>query len=124
MDRGAWWATVHGVHKKSDTTERLHFHFQWQRQNLGCPLREHACLHAKSVQLCPILCDSLDCSPPGFSVHWILQERILEWVAMPSSRDLPNPGIESMSLMSPAGWRVLYLWCHLEALDTDHLSFI
>ena len=62
MDRGAWWATVHGVHKKSDTTERLHFHFQWQRQNLGCPLREHARLHAKSVQLCPILCDSLDCS--------------------------------------------------------------
>ena len=60
------------------------------------------CLRAKSVQLCPILCDSLDCSPPGFSVHEILQERILEWVATPSSRDLPNPGIEPMSLMSPA----------------------
>ena len=32
----------------------------------------------------------------------ILQARILEWVAMPSSRDLPNPGIEPASLMSPA----------------------
>ena len=32
----------------------------------------------------------------------ILQARILEWVAMPSSRDLPSPGIEPMSLMSPA----------------------
>ena len=45
------------------------------------------------------LCDPMDCSPPGSSVHGILQARILEWVAMPSSRDLPNPGIES--LMSP-----------------------
>ena len=30
-------------------------------------------------------CDPMDCSPPGFSVHGILQARILEWVAMPSS---------------------------------------
>ena len=32
----------------------------------------------------------------------ILQERILEWVAMPSSRGLPDPGIQCMSLMHPA----------------------
>ena len=36
------------------------------------------------------------------SVDGILQARILEWVAMPSSSDLPNPGIEPVSLMSPA----------------------
>ena len=36
----------------------------------------------------------MDCSPPGSSVHGILQARILEWVAVPFSRDLPNPGIE------------------------------
>ena len=36
--------------------------------------------------------------PPGSSLHGILQEIILEWVAMPSSRDLPNPGIEPRSL--------------------------
>ena len=35
------------------------------------------------------LCDPMDCSPPGSSVHGILQARILEWVAMPSSRVLP-----------------------------------
>ena len=33
-------------------------------------------------QLCPTLCDTMDCSPPGFSVHGIFQVRILEWVAI------------------------------------------
>ena len=36
---------------------------------------------------CPTLCNCMDCSPPGSSVHGILQARILEWVAMPSSRE-------------------------------------
>ena len=44
----------------------------------------------------------MDYSLPGFSVHGILQARILESTAMPSSRDLPDPGIEPVSLMSPA----------------------
>ena len=57
---------------------------------------------AKSLQLRPTLCDPMDCSPPGSSVHGILQARILEWVAMPSSRDLPNPGIEPASRAAPA----------------------
>ena len=41
---------------------------------------------AKSLQSCLTLCDTMDCSPPGFSVHGILQARILEWVAIPFSR--------------------------------------
>ena len=45
-----------------------------------------AVLSAKLLQSCPTLCDSVDCSLPGFSVHGILQARTLEWVAMPSSR--------------------------------------
>ena len=49
------------------------------------------------TQSCPTLCDPVDCSPPGSSVHVIYQARILEWVAMPSSRDLLNPGIEPRS---------------------------
>ena len=36
------------------------------------------------TQLCPTLCDPMDCSPPGSSVHGILQARILEWTAIPS----------------------------------------
>ena len=41
---------------------------------------------AKSLQLCPTLCDPIDSSPPGSSVHGILQARILECVALPFSR--------------------------------------
>ena len=54
------------------------------------------------AQSCLTLCNPMDFSPPGSSVHGIIQARILEWVAMPSSRDLPDPGIELVSLMSPA----------------------
>ena len=41
---------------------------------------------AKLLQSCPTLCNSMDCSPPGFSVHGVLQAKILVWVAVPSSR--------------------------------------
>ena len=44
------------------------------------------CVCAKSLQLCPTLCNPMDCSPPGSSVHGILQARILEWVAISFSR--------------------------------------
>ena len=49
--------------------------------------RCHCCLVAKS---CLTLCDPMDCSPPGSSVHGILQARVREWGAMPSSRG-PSP---------------------------------
>ena len=49
------------------------------------------------AQLCLTFCDPMDYSPPGSSVHGILQARILEWVAVSFSRDLPNPGIETGS---------------------------
>ena len=45
----------------------------------------------QSLQLCPILCDPVDYSPPGSSVHGIFQARILEWVAMASSRGSSRP---------------------------------
>ena len=46
------------------------------------------------AQLCPTLCDPMDCSLPGFSVHGILQARILEWVTITFSRgsSQSNPG--------------------------------
>ena len=47
------------------------------------------------TQSCPTLCDTMDCNWPGSSVHGILQARILEWVAVLSSGNLPDSGIES-----------------------------
>ena len=48
-------------------------------------------MHTQSLQLCLTLCDPMDYSPPGSSVHGILQARILEWPAMPSSRGASLP---------------------------------
>ena len=49
------------------------------------------------AQLCPTLCDPMDCSLQGSSIHKIFQVRILEWVVISFSRDLPNLGIEPRS---------------------------
>ena len=53
--------------------------------------QETCCLVTKS---CSTLCDPMDCSPPGSSVHGISQTRMLERVDIPSPGDLPDPGIE------------------------------
>ena len=46
------------------------------------------------AHLCLTLCDRMDCSPSGSSLHGILQPKILEWLPCPPPGDLPNPGIE------------------------------
>ena len=91
MDREAWHAAIHGVAKSQ--TQLSH----WTEMNCAC-----VCVCAKLLQLCPTVCDSMDCNLPGSSVHGILQARILEWVAMPFSGDLPDPGIEPVFLTSSA----------------------
>ena len=55
------------------------------------PLPPHVCMHVKLLQSCPTLFNPVDCSLPGSSVHWILQVRILEWVAKSSSRGSSQP---------------------------------
>ena len=64
------------------------FHLVWEakKQHLCCIDIAVLC-YAKSLQLCPTLCNSIDCSPPGCSVCGILQARILEWVVISSSED-------------------------------------
>ena len=54
------------------------------------------------AQFCPTFGEHMDGSSPGSSVHGISQARILEWAAIPFPGDLPNSGIEPMSLASPA----------------------
>ena len=63
----------------------------------------HTCvLHAELLQSCLILCDPVDYSSLGSSVHGILQTRILEWADISCSTGLPDPGIKPVSLKSPA----------------------
>ena len=59
-------------------------------------------LHAKSLQLCQILCDPTDCSPPGSSVHGVLQARERVGGHPLLQGDLPDSGTEPASLTSPA----------------------
>ena len=54
------------------------------------------------MQSCPILCDRMDCSPPGSSAYGILQARILGWVAISFFRGLLDPGMEPGLLLSAA----------------------
>ena len=71
-------------------------------------------MSAKSLQLCPILCDSMDHTLPGSSVHWILQARILEWVALSYSRvSSQSKDQTQVSYVSCISRRVLYYWHHL-----------
>ena len=66
------------------------------------PMTDGACMRAKLFQSCLTLCDPTDYILPGFSVHEVLQVRILEGVVMSSSRNLPDLGFEPTSLRSPA----------------------
>ena len=88
--------TLHSLGLKNEHSTKRH------------PLRSVSLIHivltclccvccAKSLQSCPALCDPMDCSLPVSSVHGILQARILEWIAVPSPGNLPNPGIEPRS---------------------------
>ena len=60
------------------------------------------CMHAKLFQLYPTLYNLMDGSLPACSVHGILQTRIIEWVAMRFSGDLPYTGNEPLSPVAPA----------------------
>ena len=73
------------------------------------------CLVAQS---CPALCNPIDCSPPGSSVHRIFQSRILEWVVMASSRGSSRPRDRThVSCISCISRWVLYHWATQEAQD-------
>jgi len=61
----------------------FHFLLQWMKVKS----------ESEVSQLCPILCDSLDCSLPGSSVHGIFQARVLEWVTIAFSAWVDDPGL-------------------------------
>ena len=61
-----------------------------------------SCVPRRVCSLYPTLCDSVDCSLQGSSVHGIFQAKILEWVAFYNSRGSSQPGTEPTSLVFPA----------------------
>ena len=74
-----------------------------------CPGTWKSVLSAQLLQLCPTLRGPMDCSPPGSSVQGISQARILEWVAMPSSKGSSRPRARTcVSDVSCDDRRVLY----------------
>ena len=75
-------------------------------------------VQAQSFQSCPILCDPMDCSPPGSSVHGILQARILEWVAMSSSRG--SSQIRDQNCISCISRQINIICCQLHTLQASH----
>ena len=85
---------------------------------------EYVCSVAQS---CPTLCDPVDCSPPGSSVHGISQARILEWVAMPSSRGSSPPRDRTHLCCIPCiGRQILYhctTWKHMDPAWDIPFSF-
>ena len=79
------------------------------------------------VQSCLILCDPVDCSPPGSSIHGILQARILEWVAISFSRRSSQP--RDRNPVSHIGGRCFNLWATrclplILGMDTYFCSFL
>ena len=91
-----------------------------QLSNLNRNINILSCLRDQPLS-CPALHDSIDCSPPGFSVHGILQTRILEWTAVPPSRGSSRPrDWMHVSCGSCGGRQILYHWtpgkrthCHI-----------
>ena len=91
-----------------------------------------------TTQSCPTHCEPMDCSPPGSSVHGIFQAKLLEWVAIPVSQDLPNPGFEprcptvqvdslpSETPRKPSKWHtnknLRFYWWFTQVLDNIHVK--
>ena len=72
------------------------------------------------AQLCPPLCDSVDCSPPGSSIHGILQARVLRWVSIPFSRGSSQS--RDWTQVSRIVGRRFNLWATREAPNMMNIS--
>ena len=99
------------------------------------------CMYACFVaQSCPTLCDPMNCGPPGSSAHGILQARVLEWVAMPSSRGSSWPRDQTLisyvscivrwvlyfsKIIATVYWVLIalyYLLCYLLSVNSHSMS--
>ena len=77
VDRGAWWATVHGVAKSRTRLSDLTHTPETQTMSAAA---------AKSLHSHPTLCDPMDCSLPGSSVHGFSRQECWSGVPLPSPK--------------------------------------
>ena len=100
------WMKSYGMYVKGIHDKDLIFHLETSEKTLllqGCGLEITAVVKMCSVaQLCPPFCDPRDCSSPSSSVHGIFQARILEWVAIYSSRGSSQTRDWTRLLLLPA----------------------
>ena len=93
-EKGVHQCTLYKVRPLEHRAEQWeNLRSKWKiSQDISCHVYSaFVCVCVLVAQLCLILCNPMDCSPPGSSVHGILQARILEWVAMPSTRGSFRP---------------------------------
>ena len=81
-------------------------------------------MHIKSLQLCPTLCNPINCSLPGSSVHGIFQARIWSGLPFPSTGDLPERGVKLTPLISLIFHVISLPLGHLESLICPHKNAI
>ena len=121
---GKWilWMYLVGVFPKKAMFSQIWGKYWWRLQRMSrSPLPAsnkplyhayvmHVCMCACWVtQLCPNLCNPMDCSPPGSSIHGIFLARILEWVAVSYSRGSSQPRDQThVSCISIIGRLILY----------------
>ena len=121
------WISCHVLFKPFCIIMHIHEHLVMYWQNVVHRRRERQTTsvflpwephesESEVAQSCPTLCDPMDCSLPGSSVHGILQARILEWVAISFSRGSSRP--RDRTWVSCTGVRCFNLWATREALRT------
>ena len=105
------------THNHSD-----YYHFKFMTTNFKSTSVWHCHLLQKWKvvvgQSCQTLCDPMDCSPPGSSVHEISQARILEWVAVSFSGGSSRP--KDQTSISCIGRQILYHWATRAALPYSY----
>ena len=88
---------------------------------------QYLCVCVLVAQSCPTLCNPMDRSPPGSSVHGILHARILEWIAIPFSRVSSRPKDQTcVSCISCIGRQILYhcaTWKSLLLFSNSNYSY-
>ena len=99
------------IHRKSIWQNSMYIHGKNSHRSL---FRGNVCVYALVTQSCSTLCDPMDCRPPSFSVHGILQARILEWIAIPFFRGSSQP--KDWTQISCIAGRLFTIWATRETL--------